>query len=79
VREWGNSEEDQRELEALGGVEGHEGDAGFGVELISVGRKGGVVEEIGQGFAADFGVVGGIGQFLEVFNAAEGFRGAFGF
>ncbi len=70
-------EENEREFEALGGVEGHEGDAGFGVELIGVGGEGGVVEEFGKGFAAGFRVVCGVGQFLEVFNAAEGFRGAF--
>ena len=38
-----------------------------------------MVEEVGQGLAADLGVVGGVGQFLQIFNAAEGFRRAFGF
>ena len=38
-----------------------------------------MVEEVGKGLAADFGVVSGVGEFLQVFNAAEGFRGAFGF
>jgi hypothetical protein len=60
-------------------VQGHQGDAGFGVELVGVGGQGCVVEEFGESFAAGFGVVGGVGQFLQVFNAAEGFRRAFGF
>jgi hypothetical protein len=38
-----------------------------------------VVEELGQRLAAGLGVVGGVGQFLQVFNAAEGLRRAFGF
>ena len=71
-------EEDQWKLEALGGVQGHEGDAGLGVKLVSVGGQGGMIEELGQGLAARLGVVGGVGQFLEVFNAAEGLGRALG-
>ena len=69
---------DQRKLQALGGVQSHERDPGFGIELVGVGGQGGVVEELGQRFAAGFGIVGGVGQFLQVFNAAEGFRRALG-
>jgi hypothetical protein len=47
--------------------------------LVGVGREGGVVEEFGQGFAANFGVVGGVSQFFQVFNAAECLRRTFGF
>ncbi len=72
-------EKDQRKLQALGGVQGHQRDAGVGIELVGVGGQSGVVEEVGQGLAAGFGVVGGVGQFLQVFNAAEGLRRAFGF
>ncbi len=60
-------------------MQGHEGDAGVGVVLVGVGGESGVVEEFGEGFAAGFGIVGGVGQFLQVFNAAEGFRRGFGF
>ncbi len=70
---------DERKLQALGGVQRHERDAGVGIVLVGVGGEGGVVEEVGEGFAANFGVVGGVGEFLEVFNAAEGFGGGFGF
>ncbi len=70
---------DEGKFQTLGGVEGHEGDARFGVELVRIGSQSRVVEEFGQGFAAGFGVVRGVGQLLEVFNAAESFRGAFGF
>ena len=38
-----------------------------------------MVEEFGQRFAALFGIVRGVGQFLQVLNAAEGLRRAFGF
>ena len=72
-------EKDQREFEALGGVERHERDAGVGVELVGVGGESGVVEEFGEGFAALLGVVRGVGEFLQVLNAAEGLGRAFGF
>ena len=72
-------EKDQRKLEALGGVQRHQRDAGIGIELIGVRGQRGVVEELGQRFAARFGVVRGVGQFLQVFDAAEGFRRALGF
>ena len=71
-------EEDQRKLQALGGVQGHQCDAGLGVELVGVGGQSRVVEKLAQGLAAGFGIVGGVGQFLQVFNAAEGLRRAFG-
>ena len=54
-------EEDEWELEALGGVEGHEGDAGFGGVGVGVGDEGGVVEKLGEGFAARGGVLCGVG------------------
>ncbi len=54
-------EEDERELEAFGGVEGHEGDAGFGGVAVGVGDEGGVVEKLGEGFAAGGGVLRGVG------------------
>ena len=38
-----------------------------------------MIEKFGQRFAAHFGIVCRVGQFLQVFNAAEGFRRAFGF
>ena len=72
-------EEDERELEALGGVEGHEGDAGFGGVLVGVGDEGGVVEEFGEGFAAGRGVLRGVGEFLQVLDAGEGFGRGFVF
>ena len=39
-------EEDQRKLQALSGVQGHQSDAGVGVELIGVRGQSGVVEEL---------------------------------
>ena len=66
-------EKDEREFKALGGVEGHQRDAGVGIELVGVGGESGVVEEFGEGFSALLGVVRGVGEFLQVFNAAEGF------
>ena len=63
---------DQREFEPLGGVEGHERDAGVGIELIGVGGERGVVEEVGESLATLLGVVRGVGQFLQVLDAAEG-------
>ena len=71
-------QKDQRKLQALGGVQRHQRDAGVGVELVGVGGQGRVVEKLGQRLAAGLGVVGGVGQFLQVFNAAEGLRRAFG-
>ena len=65
-------EKDQRELEALGGVQGHQGHARLGGVLVGVGDQGGVVEELGQGLAAFLRVLGGVGEFLEVFDAGEG-------
>ena len=38
-----------------------------------------MIEEFGERLAADFGIVGGVGQFLQVFNAAEGFGRCLGF
>ena len=55
----------------------HQRDARFGVELVGVRGQGGVVEELGQCFAAGLGVVSGVGQFLQVFNAAERLRRTF--
>ena len=72
-------EEDQRELQALGGVQGHERDARVGVELVGVRCQCGVIEEVGEGFAADLGIVRRIGEFLQVFNPAEGLGRSFGF
>ena len=60
-------------------MQGHQPDAGVGVELVGVRGQRRVVEELGKGFAAGLGIVGGIGQFLQVFNAAEGLWRAFGF
>ena len=60
-------------------MQGHQGDAGVGVELVGVGGQGRVVEEFGQGFAAGLGVVSGVGQLLQVFNAAEGLGRTLGF
>ena len=51
----------------------------LGSNLIGVRGESGVVEEFGEGFSALLGVVRGVGQFLQVFNAAEGFGRAFGF
>jgi len=67
------------EIQTLGGVQGHEGDASVRVKLGLCQRPGRRVEEVAQGLAANLGIVGGISQLLQVFNAAEGLRRAFGF
>ena len=46
------SEEDQRKLQALGGVQGHQRDLGALVISISIADQGGVVEKLIEGFAA---------------------------
>ena len=74
-----SGKEDERELESLGGMQRHQRDAGVRVVLVGIGGKGGVIEELGQGFAADLSVVRGVGQFFQVFNAAEGLRRSLGF
>ena len=74
-----SGEKDQRKLQALGGVQRHERDARVGIVLVGVRSQRGVVEELGERLAADLGIVGGVGEFLQVFNAAEGFGRAFGF
>ena len=38
-----------------------------------------MVQKLGQGLTAGLGIVSGVGQFFQVFNAAEGLRRAFGF
>ena len=71
-------EKDQRELEALGGVQGHQGDAGFGGVGVGVGDERGVVEEFGEGLAAFLRVLRGVGEFLQILDAGESFgRGLF--
>jgi hypothetical protein len=72
-------EEDEWELEAFGGVEGHEGDAGFGGVAVGVGDEGGMVKEFGEGLAAGGGVLCGVGEFFQVFNAGEGLGRGFVF
>ncbi len=74
-----SGKKDERKLESLGGVQRHQRDAGVGIVLVGVGGERGVVEELGQRFAADLGIVRGVGQFLQVFNAAEGLRRSLGF
>ena len=72
-------EKHKRKLKTLGGMKCHECNAGFGIELVRVGSQSRVVKEFRKSFAACFGVVRGVGQLLEIFNAAEGFRRSFGF
>jgi hypothetical protein len=55
-------------------MQGHQCYAGTGIELIGVGCERRVVEELGECFAADLGVVRGIGQFFQVFNSTQGLR-----
>ena len=72
-------EEDEGELEAFGGVQGHEGDAGFGGVAVGVGNEGRVVEKLCESFTAGGGVLGGVGEFFEVLDAGEGFGRGFVF
>ena len=69
----------QRKLQPLGRMQCHQRDARVGIELIGVGRQRRVIEKLGQRLAAHLGIVRGVGQFLQVLNAAEGLRRAFGF
>ena len=46
--------------------------------MVGVADECGVIEEFGERFAALLGVLRGVGEFLQVFNAREGFgRGFF--
>ena len=59
-------------------MERHERDAGFGGVAVGVGDEGGVVEELVEGLAALLRVLRGVGEFLQVLDAGEGFgRGFF--
>ena len=59
-------------------MQGHQGDARFGGVGVGVGDEGGVVEKLGQGLAAFLRVLRGVGEFLQVLDAGEGFgRGLF--
>jgi len=69
---------DQRKFQAFGRVKRHQRDTSLRVELVGVGGQGSMVEELGQRLAARFGIVSGVGQFLEVLNAAESLRRPFG-
>ena len=71
-------EEDERKLEALGGVQGHQRDLGFGAVAVGVADERGVIEELVQGFSALLRVLRGVGEFLQVLDAGEGLgRGFF--
>ncbi len=72
-------EKDQRKFQALGGVQGHQRHAGIGIELVGIGGQCRVIEKFSKSLAAGFGVVGGVGQFLQIFNAAERLRRTFRF
>ena len=71
-------EKDQRKLQALGRVQRHQRDARIGIELVGVRSQRRMIEKLGQSLAALFGIVRGVGQFLQVLNAAEGLRRALG-
>jgi hypothetical protein len=65
-------------LEALGGVQRHQRHARLGGVGVGVGDQRGVVEKLGQGLAALLRVLRGVGEFLQVLDAREGFgRGLF--
>ena len=67
------SQEDQRELQALGRVQGHERDLGALVISISIADQGGVVEKLVESFPAVARIHRGIHQFAQIFNAGVGF------
>ena len=69
----------QRELQTLGGVQGHQRDARGRIELVGVRGQRGVIQKVGQALAADLGIVRGVGEFFQVFDPAESFRRSFGF
>ena len=69
--------QDQGKLQTLGGVQAHQGHPAFGIVTVGITDQGGVVEELGQGLAPLLGVLGRVGEFLQVFNAGDGLRCAF--
>ncbi len=71
------AQEDQRELQALGRVQGHERDLGALVVGVGVADQGGVVEKLIESFAAVARIHGGVHQFAQIFNAGIGFRRVF--
>ncbi len=59
-------------------MERHQRDAGLGGVGVGVGDERGVVEEFGERLAALLRVLRGVGEFLQVLDAGEGFgRGFF--
>src|SRR6185437_12059185 len=71
------AEKHQRELQAFGGVEGHERDSCIFVVSIGIADERGMVQKLVEGFAAVFGIHGCIGQFVQVLNAGVGFGRVF--
>ncbi len=76
------------ELQSFGGVDGHEGDAGTGIFLgtVGVGEQGYLGQKVGQGDELIAGLLGllvlktfdGVEQFLNVFLARQALGGGVG-
>ena len=71
-------DKDERKLETLGGVRGHQGDGRVAFVLIGVGNQRGVIDELAQAFDALLVVVdGSVDQFLQVLQTRFGFVSLF--
>ena len=71
------SEEDQRKLQALGRVQGHQRDLGALVVSIGIADQRGVVEKLIESFAAVARIHGGVHQFAQILHAGVGLRRVF--
>ncbi len=61
-------------FKALGCMKGHQRYAGTGIELVGIRCERCVIEKLRECFTTNLGVVCSVGQFLQVFNPAQGFR-----
>ena len=67
----------QGKLQPLGRMQAHQRHPALGIVTVGVTDQRGVVEKLRQRLAALLRILGGVGEFLQVFNAGEGFRSPF--
>ncbi len=65
------NQKDQRKLQPLGGMQGHQGDARVLVVIVGIADQGGMVEKLVQRLAAIARVHGRIHQFVQVLDAGQ--------
>ena len=73
------AQQDQRKLQPLRRMQRHQGDAAVRLIVIRVADQRCVVQKFSQCLAAFLGILCGVGELLQVFNARKGLRRAFVF